>query len=63
MVDLDTEVFSKRYRFERIVIKKTSALKLFALTNFCVINSVDNTLLPCYSRPPTQRPSFFKETL
>ena len=37
-----------------------SALKLFMMANY-VINSVDNNKLPCYTLPPTQHHSFFRD--
>ena len=41
-------------------MNETSALKLFTVANFYVINSVDYTLLPCYTLHPTQHNSLFK---
>ena len=38
---------------------ETSALKLFMVTIY-VINSVADTKLPCYTLPPTQHHSFFR---
>ena len=41
-------------------MNETSALKLFTVANFYVINSGDNTLLPCYTIHPTQHNSLYK---
>ena len=38
---------------------ETSAFKLFTVANLC-FHSFDNTKAPCYTLPPTQHHSFFR---
>ena len=49
-----------RLRSNAELMNETSALKLFTVANFYVINSVDYTLLPCYTLYPTQHNSLCK---